>query len=128
MADDCLPPVHAVRMRVCDLDTNGVPLPGPDSQYVTSALTTLTLYPQIREGDEIEEPNGAGDICVSYQGDPASALLEVLDPEQNSTFHDNYLDVEYDLSNVMFIATANSLNGMHPALLDRMEIIQISGF
>ena len=72
--------------------------------------------------DEVDKIN------KSHNGDPSAALLEVLDPEQNSKFHDNYLDIDYDLSNVLFLATANTLDGISAPLLDRMELIEVSGY
>ena len=89
---------------------------------IVQALKRVEVNNPVIMLDEIDK------IGKSFQGDPASALLEVLDPEQNSSFIDNYLDIPFDLSKVLFIATANYINDIPEALLDRMEVIELSGY
>lgn len=88
----------------------------------------LQSLKRVKSGNPVFILDEIDKVGTDFRGDPSSALLEVLDPEQNATFYDNYLELEYDLSKILFVATANNINSIQPALRDRMEIIYLSGY
>lgn len=113
MADDCLPQVHAIRMRLANLGPDGVPLPGAENLYVSDAITTLTLGSEIADASEIEERNGADEICVAYQGDPSlkwgTVSLQICTP-------DPYLEAMLSTGTVIDLGSGVPAGFAYPAI------------